>query len=841
MLTRFFIHVAAVLFFLGIFAVAGVVGIMLHYGRNLPDISQLSHYEPPNTTRLYAGNGKLMEEYAVENRLFVPVTAVPERVIQAFLAAEDRNFYEHGGVDFTSIFRAAYVNISSHGQDRGLVGGSTITQQVIKNFLLTNEKTLGRKVKEAILAFRVSHAFSKDRILELYLNQIYLGRRSYGVVAAALNYFNKSVDELTIEEAALLAAMPKSPVTLDPVRNPQRALERRNWVIDGMQEVGFITAEEAKAAKNTPIALRNRSTDETTKADYFAEEVRRWMIAKYGFDQVYKGGYSVRTTLDPILQRYAEEALTEGLAAYDHKHSGYRGAIKKLQSGDDWQKSLAEMDDNQIPVFWHYAYVTESSAKEARIKLKDGSEGVVLLSDSLWASVKGRAPSRMSTVLAAGDIIAVEKKAAGSSGDEGGSDKNEDKTEKYYLRQIPQLNGALIVMDPHTGRVLAMVGGFGVSDYNRVSQARRQPGSAFKPFVYLTALENGFSPSSIIVDGPITLSQGAGMPSWSPQNYSNDFLGPTTLRVGLEKSRNAMTVRLSLALGIDRIIDVSKRFGIYDDVARNFSFILGALETTPLKLTNAYSIIANGGYKVEPRLIDRIQDRYGKTIYKWDERVCQTCADPSAMDAPEPPILSDTRERILDPVTAYQMTSILKGVCERGTAAKAKELLRPVAGKTGTTNDSHDVWFIGYTPDLVVGTYMGFDQPKSLGHKETGGSAALPVFMNFLQRALKDVPAKPFPVPKEIRLVRVDRNSGQAPWEGTADNQIILEAFRADGTRPQNTQPLHSSPGQDEGGNNSSDNSISTPQYYPPDEDYIPPENSEPREYKPTVGTGGIY
>jgi len=768
---RFIAWCFAVIFTFGILGVLGAGAVLSYYSRDLPEYSQLSVYEPPNTTRLYASNGKLMKEYATEHRVFVPISAIPDRVKQAFLAAEDRKFYQHEGVDFQGIARAIYTNIKNKGAS--VSGASTITQQVVKNFLLGNEKSYERKIKEAILAFRISKAYSKDKILELYLNQIYLGKGSYGVAAAALDYFNKSVDELTIEEAALLASMPKSPGTFDPEKFYDRVKLRRDWVIDGMLEEGYIQQSEASEAKLNPIILRKRSSDETVVSDTFAEEVRRWLQAKYGVDKLYKGGLTVRTTLDSRIQMAAERALVYGLTAYDMT-KGWRGPVKKLEKGDNWMKELKNMDKADIPSFWSYALVKSSDAKAADVVLDSGEKGVVKSEDMAWAGSKA-----VNQTLKSGYIIIVQKNESDSE-----DNKSEEKKEaknSYQLRQIPIVSGAMVAMDPNTGRVLAMANGisFGHSEYNRVTQARRQPGSAFKPFVYLSALENGYNPNSIIVDGPITLSQGVGLPAWTPQNYTDDFLGPQPLRAGVEKSRNAMTVRLAVALGIDKIVDVGKRFGIYDNPPRNFSMVLGALETTPIRLATAYSIVANGGLKVEPRIIDRIQDRFGKTIYKWDDRTCETCtAGVAGIVSSEPPVIEDNRQRVLDEQVSYQMTNILTGVIKFGTATKAKILGRPIAGKTGTTNDSNDTWFVGYTPDMVVATYIGYDRPKTLGKKATGGSVALPAFIKFMQIAMKDVPPKLFPVPSSIRLVRTDHRTSQPATADTPPEQIILEAFR---------------------------------------------------------------
>jgi penicillin-binding protein 1A len=755
---------------LAIAGVIGILGVFYVYGRDLPDHSQLTDYEPAVTTRLYAANGKLLEEYAIENRVYVPVEAIPQKVINAFLAAEDRTFYQNPGIDFLGIIRAATENLANYGDGQGgLVGGSTITQQVVKNFLLTNEKTIERKIKEAILSFRISKAFNKDKILELYLNEIYLGKGSYGIAAASLNYFNKPLDELNTQEVALLAAMPKAPSHLDPSRNYERALERRNWVIERMRQDGHITDEEAEKTSKTEITLRDREPDEIARADFFAEEVRRWIMAKYGQDKLYKGGLIVSTTVDPDMQRIAERAFVEGLAEYDRRQNKYRGPLQKNISMRDWQDKLKKLDHKAIPASWHYAIVLSVTAQKARIGFESGTQVDLPYAGVKWADSEKSAANQ---ILSNGDVILVTK-----------AETADGKSKQWELRQKPLVNGGLVAMDPHTGKVLAMVGGFAYagSEYNRATQAKRQPGSAFKSFVYLTALENNYSPNSIITDGPITLPQGPGMPAWSPKNYSNDFLGPVPLRVGLEKSRNAMTVRLALALGIRRIVEIGQRLGIYDKLDPNFSIVLGSAETTLIRITNAYATLVNNGAKTTPALIERVQDRYGKTIFKRDERKCKECKNPSAnLDDPVVPEVPEDLKYVVEPQTAYQLVSILQGVVERGTATRARALGRPLGGKTGTTNNSMDTWFIGFSPDLVVGTYVGYDRPKNLGKKETGASVALPIFIRFMKDALKDVPPKPFKMPTGIKLARIDIETGLPADETSDPNKVIMEVFRND-------------------------------------------------------------
>lgn len=773
--------------FLMVLAVIGVIGggaafyyVVKHYSRDLPDYNQLSKYDPPTTTRFYAGDGRLFAEYAKERRLYVPITAIPKHVIHAFLAAEDKNFYKHSGVDFLGVTRAALQNVLQLGQNKSMAGGSTITQQVVKNFLLTKEKTLSRKIKEAILALRITKAYSKDRILELYLNEIYLGSGSYGVAAAALNYFNKSLDELTVEEAAMLASLPKAPTELNPRVNYNKAKERRNWVIDRMSEEGYITGEQAKHAENMPIILRSRDETEIIHAPSFSEAARRELVQMFGDDTLYERGLSVRTTLNPALQKQAESALRTGLEAYDRRH-GFRGPMAHVDVNGNWQQVLTNFTpETELSPGWRKAIVLNVGAKQVEIGFPNGKTGHISLKELAWA--RHTTPNqgfagpvtKPSDVLKVGDIIVVSA-LAGSKG-------------QFTLQQIPNVNGAVVVMDPHTGRVLAIVGGYAYkeTDFNRAIQAKRQPGSSFKPFIYLKAMERGFTPSTIIVDSPVEIDQGPGLPKWRPQNYSGQFYGPTTLRRGLELSRNAMTVRLSMMLGIDNVLEISKRFNINANPSRNFSTVLGSAETDLLSLTNAYSMIVNGGKRVTPSLIERIQDRNGKSMYTIDKRACDGCRiDVSKPDDTgsefidiAPPVLPDTREAITDPASAYQIVSILNGVTVRGTGAKLRELNRTLGGKTGTTNDSLDSWFIGFSPDLTVGVFVGFDRPRTLGRMETGASAALPIFMDFMKNALKDKPDVPFRIPEGVKLVRVDVETGAPPSPYTPPKNIIYEAFK---------------------------------------------------------------
>jgi penicillin-binding protein 1A len=769
------------LFFIFAFAAVGVGGYLFyHYGRDLPEYAQLADYQPPVATRVYAGDGRLLAEYATERRVFRPIDAIPTRLIDAFISAEDKNFFSHSGIDVVGVTRAVVTNVKNIGTGRRLVGASTITQQVAKNFLLGNEVSWERKIKEAILSFRIERAFDKKHILELYLNEIYLGRGSYGVTAAALNYFNKSLDELTLAEAAFLAALPKAPGNYDPDRRPDAARQRRDWVIGRMLEDGRISRTAAEAAWGTPIELRQRTQAEFVSAEYFAEEVRREISARYGEEALYEGGLAIRSTLDPNLQEIAEEELRRGLETYDRRH-GWRGPIARLNlkagaagEDEDWQEELLRVPLPAGTAERRLAAVLSVDGNEAKIGFADKSRGRIPLEEMKWARPHlgntrlGPAVRRVSDVVNVGDVVLVEAIAA-----EGAQDR-------YALRQIPEVEGAIIALDPHTGRVLAMVGGYAQerSQFNRATQALRQPGSAFKPFVYLTALESGYTPSTIIVDAPISLDQGPGLPKWTPSNYTDQFYGPTTMRVGLEMSRNVMTVRLAQAVGMDKVAKTAMRFGITDNMPQHLSYALGAGETTLFRLSAAYAMLDNGGRRITPTLIDRVQDRHGRTIFRHDTRICTDCGESASADQVVPQ-LPDDREPVTDAATAYQIVSMMRGVVERGTGTLVNAIGKPIAGKTGTTNDVKDAWFIGFTPDLVMGVFVGFDDPKPLGSRETGATAAAPIFKEAMARALEGKPGIPFRVPPGVRLVRVDARSGR-PSSG---ENVILEAFKP-GTVP---------------------------------------------------------
>ena len=765
-------------------AAGGVLYALHYYGRGLPDYHQLAVHEPPTVTRVHAGDGRLLAEYATEKRVFVPIAAMPKRVINAFLAAEDKNFFSHPGVDFVSVLRATVRNLVNFGKGRRLQGASTITQQVAKNFLLTNEVSVERKVKEAILAFRIERAFSKQRILELYLNEIYLGTGSYGVAAAALNYFNKSLDALTVAEAAYLAALPKAPNNYHPLRHPQAAKERRDWVIGRMRGEGFIGPDEAARAVAEPLAMESRDPTEFYRADYFTEEVRRRLIERYGEETLYEGGLSVRTTVDPRLQDIAVRALRAALIEYDRRH-GWRGPIARIDASAGWGPRLAAIAPAPGEGDWRRAVVLAVDAGAAYIGLTDGSFGRIALDALVWArrwregQRIGPEVQRPADVLAAGDVVLVEPLAGDAGGGEG--------PPPYGLRQVPDIGGALVALDPHTGRVLAMVGGFSydISEFNRATQAMRQPGSAFKPIVYAAALDGGFTPASIVDDAPIVIDQGPNLPKWKPANYTTKFYGRSPLRVGIEKSRNLMTVRLARALGMEAVVAYAERFGVVDELPRYLPMALGAGETTLLRLTTAYGMLVNGGKRIEPALIERIQDRHGRTVYRRDARPCPDCLSDGWNGQAVPRVLDD-RPRVVGADTAFQMVWIMRGVVERGTGRRIRELGKPLAGKTGTTNDNKDTWFIGFSPDLVAGVFIGFDRPRPLGYKETGSRVAVPAFKRFMAEALADSPAIPFRIPPGVRLVRIDADTGLLP--GATTERVILEAFKP-GTEPSTSVP----------------------------------------------------
>jgi penicillin-binding protein 1A len=763
--------------FVAFLGMAFAVGyVVWETSKTLPEYTQLAQYEPAVMSRVHASDGQLLAEYANERRLFVPIEAIPDNVVHAFLSAEDKNFFNHNGIDWRSVMRAVYSNVVNLLQGRRhLVGASTITQQVAKNFLLTSERTFDRKLKEALLAQRIEQAFSKPKILELYLNEIYLGLRSYGVAAASLNYFGKSLHELQLHEVAYLAALPKAPNNYDPVRHRERAIERRNWVIDRMLENGYVTEEQARAAQAQSLGVEPREfgTSVIDQAEAFAEEVRRRVLALYDEETLYEGGLSIRTTLDPQMQLWARHALTQGLQRFDRERGGWRGPVTTVSVDGDWGAQLLEREVPSDFTVWRLSVVLEVGDEQAVIGMRPASAGAAVETGQIpfelmsWARAAqeggglGPEVSSPSDVVAVGDVVYVAPSQQAGL---------------WHLVQIPEIEGALVALDPHTGRVHALVGGFsyGRSEFNRAVQALRQPGSAFKPFVYAAALESGYTPASVILDEEIEIELQNG-DIWRPQNYGGRFYGPQTLRLGIEKSRNAMTVRLAQDMGMERVVEYAERFGIYDSPPALFSMALGAEETSLLRLTAAFGMLVNGGRRIEPTVLDRIQDRFGVTVWRHDARTCDGCSADNWQGQQEPE-LEDVRPQIIDTRTAYQVVSMLEGVVLRGTGSAVRAVGKPIGGKTGTTNDERDAWFVGFSPDLAVGVYVGYDNPRPMGHGATGGSVAAPVFRDFMQLALANESAIPFRIPPGIQFIPINPETGMRSQFG--DEEYILEAFK---------------------------------------------------------------
>ncbi|RTK93333.1 MAG: penicillin-binding protein 1A [Rickettsiales bacterium] len=759
MFKKFIINSIKLILILGLIGGSGLAYIIHKYSSDLPDYSQLKKYYPPSITRMYSADGKLIEEFAKEKRIFVPISSIPKPLIYAFISAEDKNFYSHEGIDVFSIVRAAVTNISHMMNNRRAEGGSTITQQVVKNFLLSSERSLERKIKEAILSYRLTQVFTKDEILELYLNQIYLGKGAYGVAMAALVYFNKSIEELTISESAVLASMPKAPSQYNPERNLTRATNRKNYVISRMYDDGYLTENEAKTSSAESIILAKHDKVATIDADYYAAKVREEVIEMFGEEYFYNAGLTIMTCIDSQMQQAATNALRYGIREYDMK-KGFRGALKNIAL-DNWQQTLQNFVIPPGLLHYNLAIILNVTNNDAKIGLKDGSEGTIFLRDMKWTATDIKSVSR---ILKIGDVVAVEKV-----------------NEKYILRQIPAVNGGIMVMDHETGRVLAAEGGYDFSDskFDRTIHAKRQPGSSIKPFVYMAALENGAKPNDIFNDAPIEVYQGPGLPYWRPKNFEENFLGPITLRKGLEKSRNTITVRVSQYAGLKKVAEMISRFGINENPSLRHSMVLGALETTLSQMTVAYGIIANGGKKIEPHYIEFIKDRKGNVIYKRDYTECVGCKIEGAIDLSNvqvPVIDKPEMQTVIDEATSYQMKSILMGGVQRGTSTRAKPLKQIVAGKTGTTNLAKDAWFLGFTPKIVVGTYVGFDNPRSMGNRASGATIALPVFINFMENGYKDMPSLDFIVPDTIMLASIDYDTGKP---SNASNSII-EAFRVD-------------------------------------------------------------
>jgi penicillin-binding protein 1A len=780
-----------------------VVGLFWHFSHGLPDHKQLADYQPATVSRLYAADGRLLMEYAREKRVFVPVAAMPKRLLQAFVAAEDQRFFTHPGVDILGVLRATLSNVTNPGKRPE--GASGITQQVAKNFLLNNQATLARKIREAILAFRIEETYSKDRILELYLNEIYLGAGNYGIAAAAMNYFDRSLGELSLSEIAYLAALPKAPNRYSITKNEKEAYARRDYVLGRMRDDGYITQAEMDAARAEKLVQRRRSNTETAQADFFSEEVRRNLLAAYGEQGLYEGGLTVSTTLDPAIQKASDDALRAGLIAYDRRH-GWRGPYAKIDMKDgSWEDEFARIQQRRPlygPDSWQLAVVTKVEATSATIsglvdkdaKDKDPKEpgtgeGTIPFSEMQWACATGpnqtisSCPQRPANVVSVGDVVAVEKLTLPANAP---ANAKAPAPRTYGLRQVPNANGAVVVMDPQTGRILAMSGGwsYGMSQFNRAVQAQRQPGSSFKPFVYLAAMDAGLTPSTIVLDAPFEYDPGHGQPVWRPGNYGNEEpLGPATVRNGLEKSRNLMTVRMAQQIGMPRVVKIAHDFGIADKMGAYLPMALGAVDTTLLRMTMAHAMLANGAREITPSLIDRVQDRNGKTVYRHEPRVCKNCGEAPAGQKPTAPEIVDNRQPFHDPASVYQVLNMMMGVTVRGTAAQIGAAFpgRQIAGKTGTTNDSRDTWFIGSVPDLTIGVYIGFDEPRTLGGKEQGSFTAAPVYERIAKVVFKDKPATPFRIPPGLRIVRVNHDSGQPAYPG--DPQAIDEAFKP-GTEP---------------------------------------------------------
>ena len=776
------------LLFLGLVgAAAAVLWVFWTYGKGLPDYHQLATYEPPVATRIHASNGALLAEHATEKRVFVPVEAMPPQLVHAFLSAEDKAFYSHFGIDPRALLRAVVTNAMNYGTGRRPIGASTITQQVTKNFLLTNEVSIDRKIKEAILSLRMERAFSKDQILGLYLNEIYLGFGSYGVAAAALNYFDKALDQLTLDEMAYLAALPKAPANYHPIRRPENARARRNWVLAQMVENGFISEAEARRASAQPITVATQTGYDSTKAPFFAEEVRRDIVDKFGEDMLYTGGLSVRTTLDPALQQAARMALERGLEALDRRQ-GWRGPLASHDGTGDIDAILAGHEAGMLDR--HFAaIVTEVTQDEAQIRLRNG-RGRIPFNLAFWAypprredGVRPQPLTDLRDALAVGDIVMVQPPDATPDLIRDGFEPLPD---DWSLSQRPLVEGAIVALDPHTGRLLAMSGGYnyGDSEFNRAVQALRQPGSAFKPFVYLAALDQGYNPTTRILDAPLVVDQGQGKPKWKPANYTRRFYGPSIMRVGIEKSRNLMTARLAMNLGMEEIQDYARRFGLNDNLPPLLSMSLGAGETTLLRLTAAYGMLVNGGKEITPSLIDRVQDRYGRTIYRHDARDCSGCSVADGWSGQPIPVLDDTRQQLTEPTSAFQMVSMLEGVIKRGTGRRIDKLDLVVAGKTGTTNDNTNGWFIGFTPDLAVGVFVGYDTPRALGKRETGSTVAVPIFGDFIATASAGKPVIPFRRPGGVTIIPVHSETGERVLPD--HEKAIFEVFKP-GQRPGGT------------------------------------------------------
>ncbi len=730
-----------------------VLSILWSFSNKLPDYKFLNSYKPPVSSKVYSGKGELVNEFSAEKRIFVPYNSIPKIVINSFLSAEDKNFFYHPGVDAKGVVRAVINNVKNYLSSKRLEGASTITQQVAKNFLLTNEVSFNRKIKEAILAFRIERSLSKERILELYLNQIYLGQGSYGIASASLEYFDKPISELNYVESALLAALPKAPSKYNPYKNIELAKFRRNLVLKNMHDNNYITEDQLKDFSNQNIILKKRKRIFLEDSRYYVEDIRKYVVNEFGFDRVYKQGFNIKSPINLNLQKIAVDALRNGIEKYDRR-KGWRGALINKKVDKNWQQNLKDFKIERS-IGWKLAIIKKIDKFSVKIETQDKVSGVINYENISWTK------KEFKDLLKVGDVIYVKK----------------IKNNNYELKQLPKVNGAIVVMDPFNGRVYAMSGGFSFmkSEFNRASQALRQPGSAFKPFVYTLALENNYTPSSLILDAPLVLEQGIDLKKWKPENYGKKFYGPSTLRTGLEKSRNLMTVRIAQQLGVNEVVKFSKKMGIYENPNELLSISLGSAETTLLKLTTAYCSFVNGGKKIKPILIDRIQDSEGNTFFNSEKRICDKC-DQISYVGKEIPKISDNFDQVFSPQTAYQITSILEGVVQRGTGKKLKDLNLDLAGKTGTTNKNTDTWFIGFTSKLAIGVYVGMDEPQSLGKYETGSKTALPIFKEFIKKAVKKRDARPFKVAKGINMMVVDQISGNKSDFGS--KQTIIESYK---------------------------------------------------------------
>ncbi len=730
-----------------------VFAILWVFSNKLPDYKFLKNYKPSVSSKVYSGEGELVSDFSAQKRIFVPYNSIPKKVINSFLSSEDKNFFSHPGVDAKGVVRAIINNIKNYLYSKRLEGASTITQQVAKNFLLTNEVSLNRKIKEAILAFRIERSLSKKRILELYLNQIYMGQGAYGIASASLEYFDKPISDLNYGEASLLAALPKAPSKYNPYKNIELAKFRRNLVLKNLFDNNYISNKDYNKFIQQEIKLKKRKKIFLEDTRYYVEDIRKNVVNQFGFEKVYKQGFNIKTPLNLELQNIATSSLRKGLEIYDRR-KGWRGSLTNKKNSKNWKKDLDKFKLEKS-IGWNIAIVKKIKKFSAIIETNDNLKGVINYKSISWTK------KEFYDLFNIGDIIYVKK----------------IQDSEYELKQLPKVNGGIVVMDPFTGRVYALSGGFSFkkSEFNRASQALRQPGSAFKPFIYALALENNFSPTTLILDAPLVLAQGTDLKMWKPENYGKKFYGPSTLRTGLEKSRNLMTVRIAQQLGIKKIVNFSKKLGIYENPDELISIALGSAETTLIKLTSAYCSFVNGGKKINPILIDRIQDSEGNTIFNTEKRECKKCDQISYL-SDEIPKVSDKFEQIFSPETAYQMTSFLEGVIQRGTGRKLKDLNLDIAGKTGTTNKNTDTWFVGFTSKLVVGVYVGMDNPKSLGQLETGARTALPIFKDFIKKAIKKKDARPFKVAKNITMMVIDPVNGEKA--NFDSKETVIEAFK---------------------------------------------------------------